>query len=264
MQHVDISELNAKMGIKHTDIFAGRKKTDFSPNSPLSDSARADAQREVDDLRMLFAATVAENRELPVAEVLATEAAVFVGQATVEVGLADVVMSVDDAFNNIFELITNRSERTMPRSQPDVTTATQAAATTQTVDTTTSAPAINMISAEDAAKMASTAAIEAVTTERTRISAIHALPEAEGKTALCEQLVSMGTSVEDAQKLLGAAPSAAAATTTTKVSDPLAVAMQNVTDPDVGPNDDAVDADVDDDHALIAEMLGHAGLSIVK
>jgi signal peptide peptidase SppA len=87
--HVDISEMDKKEGIKYTTIFAGDRKNDLSPHEPLTDEAIADLQKEVDRLYEMFVAMVARNRNISIAQVKATQAALYYGVESVALGLAD-------------------------------------------------------------------------------------------------------------------------------------------------------------------------------
>lgn len=87
--HVDQSSYDAKLGVKVTAVHAGAHKNDFSPHQPLSDDARAWLQTRMEDMRQLFAQTVADARGLELQTVLDTEAQVYQGQAAVDIGFAD-------------------------------------------------------------------------------------------------------------------------------------------------------------------------------
>ena len=60
--HQDWSEFYAKLGIKPTQIFAGKYKTEFSGLAPLSDEARDELQRRVDETYENFIKAVAAGR----------------------------------------------------------------------------------------------------------------------------------------------------------------------------------------------------------
>lgn len=96
-RHIDISQANAKGGIKVTEIYAGKYKTLASSDSPLSDEARADIQGKVDKLYSIFVDTVARNRGVSSAEVLErmAEARVFLGKDAIDAGLVDGIGTLD-------------------------------------------------------------------------------------------------------------------------------------------------------------------------
>lgn len=89
--HVDESAADAQAGRAWSFIHAGAAKVDGNPHQPLSDSARATLQADVDALYGKFTALVAERRRLSPDAVRATEAAVYRGDQAVAAGLADKV-----------------------------------------------------------------------------------------------------------------------------------------------------------------------------
>jgi ClpP class serine protease len=74
-----------------TFVHAGAAKVDGNPHQPLSDSARATLQADVDALYGKFTTLVAERRRLSPEAIRATEAAVYRGDQAVAAGLADKV-----------------------------------------------------------------------------------------------------------------------------------------------------------------------------
>jgi signal peptide peptidase SppA len=87
--HRDISEANAKAGVKWTYVHSGAMKVAGNPNEPLSEPARGFMQGESDRLYELFTTSVADYRGLSVEQVKATEAGLVFGQAAIDAGLAD-------------------------------------------------------------------------------------------------------------------------------------------------------------------------------
>ena len=98
--HNDMSAALDQKGIAVTLIHAGARKVDANPYQPLPESVRARIAGELEDLRQLFAETVAEGRgqRLDTQRALGTEAAVFRGEAAVFAGLADEVADPVTAF----------------------------------------------------------------------------------------------------------------------------------------------------------------------
>ncbi|WP_347268093.1 S49 family peptidase, partial [Paracoccus sp. (in: a-proteobacteria)] len=98
--HSDMSGALDQKGIAVTLIHAGARKVDANPYKPLPEAVRARIAGELEDLRQLFAETVAEGRgrRLDTLQALATEAAVFRGEAAVFAGLADEVADPVTAF----------------------------------------------------------------------------------------------------------------------------------------------------------------------
>ena len=89
--HTDMSGMLAQKGVAVTLIHAGARKADGNPYAALPDGVRDRLQAELDDLRIIFAETVAAGRGAKLGRdaALATEAAIFRGAAAVEAGLAD-------------------------------------------------------------------------------------------------------------------------------------------------------------------------------
>ena len=98
--HSDMSGALDRQGIAVTLIHAGACKVDANPYQPLPESVHARIAGELEDLRQLFAETVAEGRatRLDTLRALGTEAAVFRGEAAVFAGLADEVADPITAF----------------------------------------------------------------------------------------------------------------------------------------------------------------------
>jgi signal peptide peptidase SppA len=89
--HRDESGADAQAGLAWTFVHAGAAKVDGNPHQPLSDSARATLQADVDALYGKFTTLVAERRRLSPEAIRATEAAVYRGDQAVAAGLADKV-----------------------------------------------------------------------------------------------------------------------------------------------------------------------------
>lgn len=87
--HREVSEANAKAGIKWTYVHSGAMKVAGNPNEPLSEEARTFMQGESDRLYDLFVGSVAQYRGLSVEAVRATEAGILFGQNAIDAGLAD-------------------------------------------------------------------------------------------------------------------------------------------------------------------------------
>lgn len=98
--HSDMSGALDQKGIAVTLIHAGARKVDANPYQPLPEAVRDRIAGELEDLRRLFAETVAEGRgrRLDTLRALGTEAAVFRGEAAVFAGLADEVADPVTAF----------------------------------------------------------------------------------------------------------------------------------------------------------------------
>lgn len=98
--HSNMSGALDQKGIAVTLIHAGARKVDANPYQPLPEAVRDRIAGELEELRQLFAETVAEGRgrRLDTSQALGTEAAVFRGEAAVFAGLADEVADPVTAF----------------------------------------------------------------------------------------------------------------------------------------------------------------------
>lgn len=96
MLHVDVSKADEKSGYAFTYIHSGDNKVSGNPHEPLSKSAEAKMQSEVDRIRDMFVELVAVNRDISAKSVYDTEAALYMGAKAVPL-LADGVKSYDEA-----------------------------------------------------------------------------------------------------------------------------------------------------------------------
>ena len=88
--HVDISERQNRIGVKTTEITAGKYKRIASEYAPLSDEGRETLQGMVDSLYTVFVEAVAENRGVTVSQALGmADGRVFIGRAAIGAGLVD-------------------------------------------------------------------------------------------------------------------------------------------------------------------------------
>lgn len=95
--HTDVSGQQEKLGVKTTEITAGKYKRIASQFGALTDEGRADIQAKVDYLYELFVGDVAQARSVPVDKVLEdmADGRVFIGQQAVAAGLVDGVSTLD-------------------------------------------------------------------------------------------------------------------------------------------------------------------------
>lgn len=101
--HSDLSGAAEKAGIKHTIISAGRYKAEGSELAPMSDEARAAAQKMIDNYYDLFVNAVARNRRTTPAAVRGGfgQGRVLVDRESVKAGLADRVGTLGEAISRI-------------------------------------------------------------------------------------------------------------------------------------------------------------------
>ncbi|MEN7429166.1 S49 family peptidase [Chromobacterium sp. TRC.1.1.SA] len=117
MKHVDISKQLEADGITVTTLYRGARKNDMASNTPLSDDARANADKLLDLYYEQFCETVAEYRGLGVQAVRNTEAGLFYGPQAVAAGLADRVESQQQAVNRIVTEVAARRKPTAPTAR---------------------------------------------------------------------------------------------------------------------------------------------------
>ena len=111
VMHADMSGQLDQDGMRVTLIHSGAHKVDGNPYMPLPDEVRADIQREIDVLRLLFAETVAAGRtgRLDMDAAMATEAATYRGTDAVATGLADEVTDLAGGLAAFQQVVSDRS-----------------------------------------------------------------------------------------------------------------------------------------------------------
>lgn len=110
--HYDRSEMNEKLGVKVTTVYAGAHKNDLSPHEPISDQSLKMLNDLVQESYQMFVGAVSEFRGLTPAQVMATEAGLYRGQAAIAAGLADRLQSPQDAVDELSRAVAmNRATR---------------------------------------------------------------------------------------------------------------------------------------------------------
>lgn len=101
--HRDYSKWENAVGVKTTEITAGKYKRISSQYEPLSDEGRADIQSKVDYLYSVFVDSVARNRNTSTDAVLKdmADGQVFIGQQCISNGLVDGVSTLDALIEGI-------------------------------------------------------------------------------------------------------------------------------------------------------------------
>lgn len=112
--HLDQSQAEEDAGLKYTAIYAGERKNDLSPHTPLTDPARNQLQAEVDRIYALFSSSVARMRGLDMQAVTETEAGLFFGEQAVASGLADKIGTFVDALSELTQKISIPALRPTP------------------------------------------------------------------------------------------------------------------------------------------------------
>ncbi|KFC09041.1 phage protein [Trabulsiella guamensis ATCC 49490] len=178
MAHASFAGQLEQAGVDITLIYSGSHKVDGNQFEALPPEIRQDFQSRIDAARQMFAGKVATYTGLTVAGVMATEAAVYVGQSGIDAGLADEMVNAADAVSVMAASISNEERGgTMPEL-----TATEAAAQ-----------------------------------ENQRVLGILNCQEAKGRETLAQTLAGQpGMSVEQAKAILSAAPQPAQETATSE------------------------------------------------
>lgn len=96
MTHLDVSKAAEKAGFKFTHLFRGKHKVDGTPYEPLTDQAKAEFDKQMDQSMALFTSTVSRMLDLPEDKVRETEARIYTGEEAVSAGLADRVINARD------------------------------------------------------------------------------------------------------------------------------------------------------------------------
>lgn len=98
LTHFDRSKRDEEMGVKRTEIYAGKYKRIATDTAPLSDDGRDYLQSMVDSFYSIFVEAVARNRGVPVEKALEmADGKDFVGKQALEVGLVDMMGTLEDA-----------------------------------------------------------------------------------------------------------------------------------------------------------------------
>jgi len=191
--HTDVSQRQEALGLKTTEIVAGKYKRIASQYGPLTESGRAAIQEQVDYLYSLFVADVAKQRGVDVEQVLSdmADGRIFVGQQAVRAGLVDGVATLD-------EIIATLNDRAAVSRRTTVAIATPKGDTMSPQETAAAWAAEN---AEAAAALRA----EGAAAERQRIADVRA-QSLVGHEALIEQLAADGhtTGAEAAVQVLAA------------------------------------------------------------
>ena len=189
-----------------TLVHSGANKVDRNPYEPLPESVRASVQSELDEMRQIFAQTVASGRGISVESVLGTEAQMYMGQHAVDVGFADAVMSKDQAFQTFKNSLSSGSIISTGVSMTDQTGSVSASTeTTSSASSTEQVPAVvNTVTPEQATAQADAA----VAAEQSRIFSIIEHASAQGRMASAIKMAKSGMSVDAAAEVLDTIPMA--------------------------------------------------------
>lgn len=93
---IDVTEMDARQGVKLAIVTSGARKADSNPHTPLTDSKLAATQASVNAVAGLFFALVAEARGTDVGAVQALEAATFPGVLATGPRLVDAIATFEE------------------------------------------------------------------------------------------------------------------------------------------------------------------------
>lgn len=103
VRHTDRSKLENEIGIKTTEVVAGKYKDITTETAPLSTQGRQTLQQHVDFIYTVFLEDVARNRATSVEDVLTNMAdgRIFIGEQSIEAGLADGVSTLPELVDEL-------------------------------------------------------------------------------------------------------------------------------------------------------------------
>ena len=191
--HVDVSKMYEKFGVTVTFMFDGDHKVDGNPYEPLTAEVKADILKGVKKSGAAFHALVARNKEIDEAVVKGTQARIYRADEALSIGLVDAIATPSEAVLAFFDELSG-SKREGEDSMSAETNKPGEAAPAATPDQLKSAAA------------------EARTAERARVSGILGCEEAKGRESLASHLaMHTDMSVDAAKAVLASAPAAVAA-----------------------------------------------------
>lgn len=249
--HLDVSGAMDQAGYVVTFIHAGKHKVDGNAYEALPDAVKARIQERIDELYGIFVSAVAQGRNMDDAAVRATEALTFTATQAISNGLADNIGTLDDALATfVADLSNNDGEETMSQVQDDSAATATAEPAAAAATATASVPA--------------SAIVEARQSERARMKGITGCDEAKGREDLANHIAyNTDMSVDDAKKMLAAAPLASAPAvenTDEGASTPFNAAMNNG-NPDVGAGaGEGGNAEDEDDGSDVLALAAKVGI----
>lgn len=98
---IDQTRADAAMGVRHTLVASGARKTDGNPHAETTDDAVNACRKNVDTLAGIFFDFVALSREVDATVVRSLEASVVIGREAVSLKLADEVGTFDQLLASI-------------------------------------------------------------------------------------------------------------------------------------------------------------------
>lgn len=104
--HTDYSKFEEKIGIKTTEVYAGKYKRIYSQTKPLDTAGLAYIQDQVDYLKSIFVNSIAEMRDISPMDSDDNlkdwaESKIFIGQQAITAGLVDGVSTRDELIDSL-------------------------------------------------------------------------------------------------------------------------------------------------------------------
>lgn len=232
MAHSNCAGAMAKEGVEITLLYSGQHKVEGNPYSALPDSVREQFQARMDMTRQRFAEKVACYTGLSVDDVLATEAAVYAGAEVLDIGLADQLVINSDAIAVMREALTHSSKTVITGGVMHGNQSVEGASvkTEQGAALTAEAGQDAALATETNVTEVSAAVTNAVAAEKDRIMGILGCDEAKGREAMAQVLANTpGMTVENAQRIMAAAPLSAQTRSETALDDMMRSAPVPVT-----------------------------------
>ena len=110
--HVDRSKFEEKIGLKTTEVYAGKYKRIASAYKPLSKDGKASIQDQVDYVYSIFVDDVAKYRGVSADAVLdnMADGKIFIGKQAIQAGLVDGVSTFDQLIKTRLPVLQSKME----------------------------------------------------------------------------------------------------------------------------------------------------------
>ncbi len=99
-RRIDYSQMDSDIGLNVHEFVSGEYKNSFSPNKPLTEKDAEYIQSQVDFLFSMFANEVADNRNIPIEQIIELEGKILIGEQAIEAGLADEIGTLDSLLSS--------------------------------------------------------------------------------------------------------------------------------------------------------------------
>ena len=103
LAHTNMSKRLEEEGLDITLMYRGHHKVDANQTQALTDDAKAQLDKSLDEAYEIFTHSVAKYRNMKQSAIAATQAKVFSGKSIIKNGLADKLMHPQDAVNQIYQ-----------------------------------------------------------------------------------------------------------------------------------------------------------------